>query len=96
MAASAAALQANDAELLEALASQSLSDDGLTHACRLIMRYENTPQRELAERAQALLERWGMDRRRAFTAARRLWFDGFRPAGVSDILSSGSGADSAA
>jgi len=92
----AAALVAADTALLELLERQGSSDDGITHACRLVMRYENTPQRRLAQRAQALLEHWGMDRRRAFTVARRLWFDGFRPAGVSELLTSGSGADSEA
>jgi len=96
MAASAAALVADDTALLDALAAQPLSDDGLTHACRLVMRYEFTPQRELAERAQAQLEAWGLSRKEAFQRARKLWFSGFRPAGVSEILSSGSGADSAA
>jgi hypothetical protein len=94
MATSAAALLADDAALLEALASQPLSDVALTHACRLIIRYENTPERELAEQAQAILAGWGLKRRDAFQRARKLWFSGFRPGACSEELQVGSGADS--
>jgi len=90
-----AALLAEDAALLDGLAQQALSDDGLTHACRLVMRYECTPHRRLAERALGQLEAWGLERRQAFLRARRLWFSGFRPSGVSELLSAGSGADTA-
>lgn len=90
-----AALIAEDAALLDGLARQPLSDDALTHACRLVMRYECTPYRQLAERAVGQLEAWGLDRRQAFLKARRLWFSGFRPSGVSELLSAGSGADTA-
>lgn len=92
----AAAQFASDRRLLEALIGQPLTDDGLLLCCRLVMRYESTGpgSQELARLAQDQLEAWGLERRRAFQAARQLWNSGYRPA--LDTAPVGSGADVAA
>lgn len=90
----AAAQIGHDQQLLEALANQPLSDYGLTTCCRLIMRYENTGPgtSDLARTAQAQLETWGLDRRKAFAASRKLWASGYRPE-LDQAAQVGSGAD---
>lgn len=77
----AAAQFASDQRLLEALQGQPQSDDGIVLCCRLVLQYENTGigSQELARAAQDQLEAWGLDRRKAFALARRLWFSGWRP-----------------
>ncbi|MCE2836923.1 MAG: DUF3288 family protein [Cyanobium sp. 49614_E6] len=92
-AASPVAQIAHDSDLLDRLAAQPLTDQGLTECCRLIVRYENhAPTSDLAARAQQQLEAWGLERREAFRRARTLWFNGFRPALDATALV-GSGAD---
>ena len=85
-----------DEQRLRQLNGQPLTDDGLLLCCRLVMRYENTGagSQELARLAQDQLEAWGLERRRAFQAARQLWNSGYRPA--LDTAPVGSGADVAA
>lgn len=72
---------AADAQRLAALAGCSCTDTGIVLCCELIGRYENTGigSQELARAAQDQLEAWGLDRRKAFALARRLWFSGWRP-----------------
>jgi hypothetical protein len=83
----------HDQQLLDRLADQALSDEGLTVCCRLIMRYENTgpATSALARQAQEQLEAWGLDRRKAFFNCRKLWASGYRPA--LEATATGSGAD---
>ena len=92
-----AAQYGQDQRLLMALRDQEQSDAGLILCCRLIMRYENTGpgSQELARAAQAQLEAWRLDRRKAFLAARRLWATGYRPQ-IDASSPVGSGADVAA
>lgn len=88
-------LYATDREVVDGLLGHA-GDPGpeqLTHAARLLMRYDGFPgSPDIQEDIERALRGWGLERNMLDAKCREIWASGWRP-GQNSVDSVGSGAD---
>ena len=89
-------LYKQDRELVDQLLAESPpSDDELTTAGRLLIRYRGFPGAEdIKSDLSAVLKQWGMTRDELNRRCIQIWSTGYRPGQLDQGLTVGSGADS--
>lgn len=70
------------------------SNDDFTNASRLYCRYRDTTNLDLVTDILRAASHWGLSIQDVNARSKAIWKSGWRPGGIDNVVSIGSGADS--